>query len=358
MRIVLILIHNFRSIIDASIEAQGYLMLVGANNSGKSNVINAVRAFYDDLKWSNDDFPKVGTKDNESWVELKFELSDEEWTGLADKYKKGSAQKSLAVKRYFKGEKAKPSQSNIYAVIEGIEEDELFYGAKNVSTAKVGNVIYIPALTTPNEQIKTTGPSPLRTMLNFMLKKVFEKSESYSRVAAAFKELNIEANRDNGFLSNIATPINNALSEWNIKLDLSVNPVSTDDISKNLVKLSFIDPILGSAGLELDRYGHGYQRSVIYELIKLSPSFKDVKTTEKKEFNPNFDLILFEEPEAFLHPSQQEVLSYHLRRLGYEENQQVIVTTHSQIFVGKSSDQISQIVRLMRKDGISSVFQL
>ena len=89
MRIQQIRIHNFRSIIDKTIEAQGYLMLVGANNSGKSNVINALRAFYDDLKWSSDDFPKVGATDNDSWVELMFELSDEEWTSLADKYKKG-----------------------------------------------------------------------------------------------------------------------------------------------------------------------------------------------------------------------------------------------------------------------------
>jgi len=358
MRIQQIRIHNFRSIIDKTIEAQGYLMLVGANNSGKSNVINALRAFYDDLKWSSDDFPKVGATDNDSWVELMFELSDEEWTSLADKYKKGVTKNSLLVRRYFKGTKMKASQSNIYAVVDGIEEDDLFYGAKNVSTAKVGNVIYIPALTTPNEQMKTTGPSPLRNMLNFLLKKVVEKSQSYSRIESAFKDLNTEANLENGFLSKIATPINNALSEWNVKLDLSVNPVSTEDISKNLVKPSFIDMMLGSVGFDLDRFGHGFQRSVIFELIKLSPTFKDDKTIEKKESNPDFDLILFEEPEAFLHPSQQELLSYHLRRLSSVENQQVFVTTHSQIFVGKSSDQINQIVRLMRGDGISSIFQL
>lgn len=213
-------------------------------------------------------------------------------------------------------------------------------------------------MTTPNDQIKTSGPSPLRNMLNFMLKKVVENSEAYSSIEAAFKDLNTEANLENGFLSKIATPINNALSEWNVKLDLSLNPVSTDDISKNLVKPSFIDMMLGSEGFELDRFGHGFQRSVIFELIKLSPSFKEEKKIEKKEFNPDFNLILFEEPEAFLHPSQQEVLSYHLRRLGSDENQQVIITTHSQVFVGKSSDQINQIVRLVRRDGISSIFQL
>ena len=58
MKISGIRIHNYRSIIDSEIEAHGYLMLVCANNAGKSNVVNALRTFYDDLRWSEDDFPK------------------------------------------------------------------------------------------------------------------------------------------------------------------------------------------------------------------------------------------------------------------------------------------------------------
>ena len=63
MKIVKIHIHNYRSIIDAEIEAHDYLMFVGANNSGKSNAINALRAFYEDVKWSDNDFPKAGSID-------------------------------------------------------------------------------------------------------------------------------------------------------------------------------------------------------------------------------------------------------------------------------------------------------
>lgn len=45
MKIQEAVIHNFRSVTKARIEAHDYLMLVGANNSGKSNIINALRAF-------------------------------------------------------------------------------------------------------------------------------------------------------------------------------------------------------------------------------------------------------------------------------------------------------------------------
>lgn len=359
MKIRNIKIHNYRSIIDASIEAYDYTMLVGANNAGKSTIINALRTFYEDLKWSQEDFPKVGSQDEESWVTLTFELSEDEWNGLADKFKEGATGRLLTVRRYFRSNEreVRTNQSNIYAIINGKPESDLFYGARNVGTAKVGSVVYIPALTTPGDQLKTSGPSPLRNMLNFMLKRVVSKSVAYQELSAAFDRLNEEARTENGFLSEISAPINDAIADWKVKLDMSVNPVGPEDISKSLVKYVFVDMILGNVPFELDRYGHGFQRSFIYELIKLAPSFKDATTPTKKEFNPDFTLILFEEPEAFLHPGQQENMSYHLRRLGASEGQQVLVTTHSPIFVGKAADDIGQIVRVQRSDGTSRVFQ-
>lgn len=43
-------ICNFRSIIDADVEVHDYLMIVGANNAGKSNFLTVLRAFYEDIK--------------------------------------------------------------------------------------------------------------------------------------------------------------------------------------------------------------------------------------------------------------------------------------------------------------------
>jgi len=359
MQINRLRIHNFRSIIDVELVIQGYVLLVGANNAGKSNVINAIRTFYDDIKWSDNDFPKIGAKDDEAWIELSYALNDEEWSSLADNYKSAGDGHLLILKRHFRGKKAKAGQSNIYAIVDGREDNELFYGAKNVGAGKIGNIIYIPAITTPNDQMKTSGPSPLRNMLNFVLKNIVQGSTAYSAIESAFMEFNREAKQGNGFLSEITKPINEALSDWNIDLDLSVNQISTDDITKNLVKPSFIDKSLGDCYFELERFGHGYQRTVMYELIKLAPSFtSDKKKIEKKEFSPDYNLILFEEPEAFLHPTQQEVMSYNLRRLSESNDQQVIVTTHSQVFVGKNSDQLTQIVRLMKINGASTIFQL
>lgn len=359
MKLRQVTIHNFRSVLDADIESD-YMLLVGANNAGKSTILNALRAFYDDAKWTTEDFPKAGTVDNESWVQLKFHLNDDEWADLADEYREGIADQSLTVRRYFRSDdldRLKKDQSNIFGFANGQLSTALFYGAKNVGTAKVGQVLYVPALSTPAEQTKMSGPSPLRNMLNFLLKKVVSKSDAFKEITTAFDKLNIEARKEDGFLSEIAKPLNTAISSWNIKIDLSVNAVAPEDISKSLVKFAFVDSSLGDMGFDLERYGHGFQRSVIYELIRLAPTFKEEKKSDKKEFNPSFNLVLFEEPEAFLHPSQQESMAYHLRRLAAEEGQQVVITTHSPTFVGKAAEQIGQLVRIQRTNGATQAFQ-
>jgi predicted ATP-dependent endonuclease of OLD family len=359
MKLRQIIIHNFRSVIDADIEAHDYMLLVGANNAGKSTILNALRVFYEDIKWSPEDFPKHGWQDQESWVDLRFELDDQEWEGLADEYKADGTGQFLRVRRYFKSEernRVQSNQSNIYGFVNGKISTDLFYGAKNVGTAKVGQMIYVPALATPADQTKMSGPSPLRNMLNFLLKKVVSKSEAFKQIHSAFEKLNEEAGDENGFLKQISTPLNAAIKAWSIKMNLSFNSIAPEDISKSLVKLAFQDTALG-IDFDLERYGHGFQRSVIYELIRLAPTFKDERKFNKKEFNPLFNLILFEEPEAFLHPSQQEIMAYKLRCLGKEDGQQVFITTHSPIFAGKAAEEIGQIVRVQRSEGVTKVFQ-
>jgi len=355
-----VIVHNFRSIHDAEFSLYDYTMLVGANNSGKSNVVNALRAFYDDLTPAAADLPRVPGEDRESWIEIEYRLTDEEHESLPDKYK--GEDKILRVRKYLASvdapERAKRGQSNIFAYLpDGELEDNLFFGAKNISQAKLGRVVYVPALSAPGDILKMSGPSPFRSIISFLLKRVVEGSESYADVGKAFEQLNNEANGDEGFLAQLTDPMNAVLSEWGVSMSLSIKAISPEDIVKNQIAHAFTDQAF-DGDLPLDRFGHGLQRAVVYELIKLAPRFQDRKPSQKKEFNPDFALILFEEPEAFLHPHQQECMAYSLRQIGSKESQQVLITTHSPIFAGRSAGHLKQIVRLCRQNGVSAVHQL
>lgn len=363
MKIKNITIHNFRSIIHESFSLNDYTVLIGSNNAGKSNIINAIRIFYeDDVKFDeNRDFPKLNADGDESWIEIEFELSDEEWMNLKDEYK--SEHNKLIVRKYLKSrERCKPNQSNIYAYEKGQLSNNLFYGARNISQAKLGNVVYIPAVSKTEDIMKLSGASPLRKIVDFVIKKVIKNSESYQNIEDTFNEFNIyfknDVSKDGYSLNNFLRDVNLELQDWGILFDFNIRPIQADDIIKNLIEPFIKDENL-NCNMNINLYGSGLQRHLIYTLIKLVTKYKEnINKDEKKEFNPELTILLFEEPEAFLHPTQQENLNISLRSISSEKEQQVIITTHSPIFVSKNSEDIPGLVNLKKENNVTKIYQV
>ncbi len=356
MKLRKVIVHNFRSILDASFEVSDYSLIVGENNSGKTNLLSALRAFYEDggLKYEKSrDFPKIETEDNESWVELHFETSCEEQEGLRDAYK--SADGLLRVRRYFQSDegKVKAKQSNIYAYEDGVLSENLFYGAANISSSKLGSIIYIPAVSKVEDTLKTTGPSPFRDLINLVMKKAVSSSGVFDQLNNAFIRFNedFKSEESSGLsIDVIKEDVNAELAQWGVGLDIEVSPIKSDDIVKSLLKPHIEDHKLDGQRVDVSSFGQGLQRHLIYTLIKISSRYSLPVSSSKKEFNPDYTLLLFEEPEAFLHPSQQDVLFRGLKELSNSEDQQVVVSTHSSQFVGKSVNDITSIFRLHRSE--------
>ncbi|MEW8539352.1 MAG: AAA family ATPase [Candidatus Thiodiazotropha endolucinida] len=361
-----IIIHNVRSIKDATCYVSDYSMLVGENYAGKTNILMALRLFYEDggIKYKKDsDFPKFKTDDDESWVELAFETTPDEQAGLKDEYK--SKDSILRVRKYFQSDNkdlVKTSQSNIYAYEGGELSGNLFYGAKNVSQAKLGNVIYIPAVSKTDETLKLTGPSPFREMVNFVMKRAVLESATFDGLKTAFDTFNTdfkdEASKDGFSINSLIDDINSDIDQWNIRFGVSVNPIRPEDIVKNLLSHYIEDVDLGGKQINLSSFGQGLQRHLIFTLIKLSAKYAAPSSTKKKDFDPDFTLFLYEEPEAFLHPAQQESLHLSLRTLASQEPEQVLISSHSPHFVSKQIDQIEGIIRLSKINGETNSFQV
>jgi predicted ATP-dependent endonuclease of OLD family len=193
------------------------------------------------------------------------------------------------------------------------------------------------------------------------MKKVVKTSESFESLNKDFEEFNKkfreEESKDGFSLNKLREEINDSLKEWEIEINLNINPIKTEGIIKNLVSYHAIDKNFDRE-IDIKCLGQGLQRHLIYTLIKLSSRYTEKKTYKKKEFSPELTMILFEEPEAFLHPGQQEFLNTSLRLLSKEEDQQIIVATHSPIFVSKNIEDISNLIKLKRENGITHVFQV
>ncbi|ALU41820.1 ATP-dependent nuclease [Pseudoalteromonas rubra] len=364
MKLRKVIIHNFRSVLDATFEVSNYSLIVGENNSGKTNLLSALRVFYEDggLKFDkNRDFPKIDTTDNESWIELHFHTSDEEQDSLKDDYK--SSDNILKVRKYFLSDegRVKAKQSNIYAYENGALSENNFYGAANVSSSKLGSIIYIPAVSKVEDTLKTSGPSPFRDLVNLVMKKVVASSNVFDELNNAFSKFNNEFKGEEASglsIDGIKSGVNAELSQWGVGIDIEVSPIKSDDIVKNLLKPHIEDHKLNGQRVDISSFGQGLQRHLIYTLIKMSSQYNAPSKSSKKDFNPDYTLLLFEEPEAFLHPSQQDVLFRSLKELGDADGQQVIVSTHSSQFVGKSVSDLTSILRLHRSDKHSVAHQL
>jgi len=341
-----------------------FTIIAGENNAGKTNLINALRTFYEDggAKYNEKkDFAKFPCKDSEAWIEIEYKLNSEELESLKEDYRGPNS--TLRVRRYFKADDktlVDSKQSNIYAYENGVLSKSLFYGAKNVASAKLGQVIYIPELVKSADTLKLSGPSPLREIANFVFKKIVAGSESIKllndSVAALNKEFQ-EKSSDKGYnLNGLVEDINKDLNLWDIDFGFRINDVQPEDIVKNLLEHFVRDRNLGDQEIDVDNLGQGLQRHIIYTLLRLSAKYVDKLDPKKKDFSPEFTLILFEEPEAFLHPTQQEALNRSLRLLSKEN--QILITTHSPIYVSRNVMELPSIVRVHKEAGRSLLFQV
>ena len=338
MQVSRIVVHNFRSLLNCTLHMGDYSLLVGANNSGKSNLIDAIRVFYEkSLKFEESrDFPKISTPDQESWIDIEYSLEDDEYAALKDEYRRPD--NKVKVRKYLKtaakGNDGK-AKSGIYAYINNAVSDEHFYGAKNVQQGKLGDIIYVPAVSRLDDHTKLTGPSVLRDLVTDILKKLVKSSKSFASLLEQFavfeSTFKTEETDDQRSLHRLEQEINDDIQEWDAQFELGINPVSEGDIVKNLISVHVRDAAIGDR-MEAAQFGQGFQRHLIYTLIRLAARYTTpASASSKKEFTPNMTLLLFEEPEAFLHPIQQRNLSGSLRGIGRNAGQQVLLSTHSEV---------------------------
>ncbi|QOD09944.1 ATP-dependent nuclease [Rathayibacter toxicus] len=365
MRAIEVKIHNFRSIHDATIRLGPLSLIAGANNAGKSNVIDAIRLFYGDLKWDDDrDLPKVVSGDTEAWVEVEFQPTEDELAQLKDDYR--SVDGTFRVRNYVRPSQGENGKDRVgyYAYEHDALSENLFYGAKNVGSGKVGHVVYIPAVSRIDDNTKLTGPSALRELVAEVLNKVVADSPAYQKLTEAFVafegSIKMQTSADGNSLESLEKEVTDEITSWDASFSLAVQSIQPGEIIKSLIKPQLIDK---THGREIDqaRFGAGFQRHLIYTLIKISAEHANPakkSSADKKEFTPQFSWILFEEPEAFLHPSREEVLHDSLLKLVKDGTTQVLLTTHSSRFVSRSMDNLTRLIRLRRDSGATTSHQL
>ncbi|MCG2784377.1 MAG: ATP-dependent endonuclease [Anaerolineae bacterium] len=218
--------------------------------------------------------------------------------------------------------------------------------------------IYIPAVKDLTDDIKTTESTPFGKILAILLQAVEPKLPDAQRL---FEELNAKLNcvqQPDG------TVLDGRLDEVRL-IESTVEKYVRESFADVALRIMIPPPELktvfssariyandGVDGL-IDSKGDGLRRAIVFSILrswvelkaKLAPVTPLVEepvlvaepAQPQVEPAPATYLLLFEEPELFLHPKAQRILFDALRVFAKEHH--VLVTTHSPMFFGPQATE-------------------
>jgi len=292
----------------------------------------------------------------------QFRLSNEEVELLPEKYR--LPENRLLLRKWLAHSPEGRDDGTIYGyeTDNSLSADSLF-GAPNVQKGKLGTLIYIPAVSKVDEHTKLSGPSALKNTIDELLGAVISDSPAYEQFRKEFEKfsdaIRASSTDDGRSLKGFESHMSHELSSWEAGFKLSFSPPSTQEITKNLIDWELTDSDGKPVGHGIEQFGSGFQRHFIASLIRTRAAFQaPAKPTKRKQFSPELTLILFEEPEAYLHPPQQVVLAKNLREVVQDGSWQVIASTHSPHFVSRNTNELGCLVRVRQDDRISTCYQL
>lgn len=406
MRIKTIRIENFRCFEDETIALNRYSCFVGPNGSGKSTVLAALNVFFreqascatDTARLIDEDYFKKNTA-KPARITLTFEGLSE---GAAEELKDYVRQGELVVtveaifdeglgygkvrhfgqrlgmedfRCFFDAEKDKKSATELGKIYDGlrsqfpnlpgarskddkasalrgyeathpaecslIPSEDNFYGVN--STGKLAGFVqwvYVPAVKDAGEEGQESKDTALGKLIAraVRIRTNFDAELGALRTETLTKYQELLAKNQSG-LKGISEALQKRLETW-AHPDVKLGMEWISDPAKAVVLQQPVAGIKTGEGDflgSLSRMGHGLQRSYLLALLQelAGSDAPDAPT-----------LILgCEEPELYQHPPQAR----HLADVFYElatGNNQVLVTTHSPLFV---SGEGFENVRLVRK---------
>lgn len=357
MKITELEIENFRSVKDSSFELSDFTILIGKNNSGKSNIIDCLHTFQNNHQ---DRSSRNGMPD--SWrtehatgkqndipirINIQFKLSDSEHDQIIKRISENKEDSNKIMSRVDSPEKMAQDgflshlkYEITYNKDNSIDVDRLMnYGGEYVDVRELrrDNRVY--------------GAN-----INKNVDEIEREFDSWAFVAP-FRE-----------------PQNNQTSQFQV--DLAPSGGNLIRVLHSLytnykrifdkIRDAYIDIMEGVSNLSVE-YDTDQSRdkslmSIIVEEEKYDTKFKseDISSGSKEilvlltqiyladEFT---DVLIVEEPELHVHPKAEEKLFRILHRI-VERGTQVIVATHSDVFVNES--EASDIVRVER-DGHTQI---
>lgn len=412
MRIKSVRIQNLRAFRDETILPDSYTPLVGPNGSGKSTVLCALNIFFRETVESPLNLQELQEEDFHGGdtsrpIEITVTFSDlgeEAQKDFADYYRQNELSVSAIARfdpgtkratviqygqrrgirdfaRFFEAEKNKATVDELRRIyedlrvahpglpppapkarmiealrryeegkpdeVELIPSEDQFYGFSRGVNRLARHVqwVFVPAVKDASTEQTEAKDTALGKLLARTVRARITFDDQLRQIrtdAQAKYDDMLKAHQ--GTLDQISGSLKTRLAEWahpdaHVQIKWQQDPERSVRIDEPFAQIVAGEgPFFGN----LARFGHGLQRAYLLALLQeLSRTAADTEPTL---------LLAVEEPELYQHPPQCRHMCKVLQGLA-DGNSQVIVTTHSPLFI---SGQTFANVRLIRKDAAKS----
>ena len=226
---------------------------------------------------------------------------------------------------------------------ELIPSKDQFYGFSKGTNRLAKHIqwVYVPAVKDATSEQVEARNSALGKLLTRTVRSKTNFDEEVSALRANMQEqYQTLLDKSQDALEEVSLALQNRLSEWShpdatVRLEWQQDPDRSVRVDEPLAHI-----VAGEGDFEgeLARFGHGLQRSYLLALLQELAGTDDIG-------GPTL-ILACEEPELYQHPPQARHLGAVLHTLS-QGNAQVVVSTHSPLFV---SGEGFEGVRLIRKN--------
>jgi len=350
-RLTKLIIKNYRCIgsTPVEIDLDDIVVLVGANNVGKSSILKAYELAMSqgsakaDLKV--EDFPNNKIEeDNLPEIELHTIVYD---NSPGDRWIQNLDNGEMLVKeRWIWNSEGRPKREG-WEVETNSWSENVPWGAPNVANARRPEPHHVDAFDSPEEQAKAIKKLLMQALTERVKNLKAENNEEgeeendYKKLITQVKELQkkivAEAQEQIDAVNQELTGLIAKVFP-NYKIDFDAKPEDDLDSVINLFKAD-TQLLMGPADgflSTVDRQGSGARRTLLWTAIKFISENSQKGKEEGAIVRPH--LLLIDEPEICLHPNAIREACNVLYDLPTTGNWQVMVTTHSPIFIDFSKD--------------------
>lgn len=352
-----LIVKNFRAIgaRPVEVELDDIVVLVGPNNAGKSSILRAYEVVMkqgsNEGKLQTDDFPN-GVVDASSFPEIELQTIVFD-NAPGERWLSPTATGEWLIREQWRwsSPNANPQRRG-FDVQKNGWDDQVPWGAPNVANSRRPLPHRIEAFSSPDIQAKE--------IIDLLLSVLKDKMKAYRsdgerqeksdyelllerivdfqlKVVASAKE---ETERIEAEVSNL---LERVFPRHRIKLD--AKPESDVEKSYTPFKAS-PDLLMGPADgylSKISQQGSGARRTLLWTALRY---LSEAATSSDTATRPH--VLLLDEPEICLHPTAIREAREVLYSLPVTKNWQVMITTHSPIFIDLAKDNTT-VVRVERQ---------